>query len=99
VGTVVERKTRYLILSKMRGCTADAALEGFTRQMKRLASDDYWGLIAAGLVIASFTSPKGDNQTSATLLTQIGGVTVAKKVRVGAADSGGTGYRMLRVEN
>ena len=36
LGTVVERKTRYLILSKMRGCTADAALEGFTRQMKRL---------------------------------------------------------------
>ena len=36
VGTVVERKTRYLILSKMRGCTAEAALEGFTRQMKRL---------------------------------------------------------------
>ena len=36
VGTVVERKTRYLILSKMHGCTADAALEGFTRQMKRL---------------------------------------------------------------
>jgi IS30 family transposase len=36
VGTVVERKTRYLILSKMRGCTADAVLEGFTRQMKRL---------------------------------------------------------------
>ena len=36
VVTVVERKTRYLILSKMRGCTADAALEGFTPQMKRL---------------------------------------------------------------
>jgi len=36
VGTVVERKTRLLILSKMRGCTADAALEGLTRQMKRL---------------------------------------------------------------
>ena len=36
VGTVVERKTSYLIISKMRGCTADAALEGFTRQMKRL---------------------------------------------------------------
>ena len=36
VGTVVERKTRYLILGKMRGCTAEAALEGFTRQMKRL---------------------------------------------------------------
>lgn len=36
VGTVVERKTRFVILSKMRGCTAGAALEGFTRQMKRL---------------------------------------------------------------
>ena len=36
VGTVVERKIRLLILSKMRGCTAEAALEGFTRQMKRL---------------------------------------------------------------
>jgi IS30 family transposase len=35
---VVVRETRYLILSKMRGCTADAALEGFTRQMKQLAA-------------------------------------------------------------
>ena len=35
VGTVVERKTRHLTLGKMRGCTAEAALEGFTRQMKR----------------------------------------------------------------
>jgi len=33
---VVERKTRFVILSKMRGCTAEAALEGFSRQMKRL---------------------------------------------------------------
>ena len=36
VGAVVERKTRYLILGKMHGCTADAALEGFTRKMKQL---------------------------------------------------------------
>jgi len=36
VGTVVERKTRFVILGKMNGCTASAALEGFTRQMKRL---------------------------------------------------------------
>jgi aspartokinase len=35
-GTVVERKTRFVILSKITGCTAGAALEGFTRQMKRL---------------------------------------------------------------
>jgi len=36
VGTVVERKTRFVILCKMQGCTAEAALTGFTRQMKRL---------------------------------------------------------------
>lgn len=36
VGTVVERKTRFVILCKMDGCTADAALTGFSRQMKRL---------------------------------------------------------------
>ncbi|MDP3960206.1 MAG: hypothetical protein Q8Q26_09145 [Pseudorhodobacter sp.] len=33
---MVERKTRFVILGKMRGCTAEAALEGFTRQTKRL---------------------------------------------------------------
>jgi IS30 family transposase len=36
MGTIVERKTRFVILSKMSGCTASAALKGFTRQMKRL---------------------------------------------------------------
>ena len=36
VGTVVERKTRFVVLCKMGGCTAQHALEGFTRQMKRL---------------------------------------------------------------
>ena len=36
VGTVVERKTRYVVLCKMDGCTAQDALEGFTRQMKKL---------------------------------------------------------------
>lgn len=36
VGTLVERKTRFVVLCKMDGCTADAALEGFTRQMKKL---------------------------------------------------------------
>ena len=29
-------KTRFVVLSRMRGCGADAALEGFTRQMKKL---------------------------------------------------------------
>lgn len=31
VGTLVERKTRFGILCKMDGCTAEAALEGFSR--------------------------------------------------------------------
>ena len=36
VGTRVERKTRFVVLCKMDGCTAQAALEGFTRQLKKL---------------------------------------------------------------
>jgi len=36
VGTLVEQKTRFVILCKMDGCTADAALEGFSRQLKKL---------------------------------------------------------------
>ncbi len=33
VGTVVERKTRFVVLCRMDGCTAADALAGFTRQM------------------------------------------------------------------
>ncbi len=36
VGTLVERKTRFLVLCKMNGNGAGAVLESFTRQMKRL---------------------------------------------------------------
>jgi len=36
VGTLVERKTRFVVLCRMDGCTARDALEGFTRQMKKL---------------------------------------------------------------
>ncbi|QOK90885.1 IS30 family transposase [Ralstonia pseudosolanacearum] len=36
VGTLVERKTRFVVLCRMDGCTAKDALEGFTRQMKKL---------------------------------------------------------------
>ena len=36
VGVLVERKTRFVILCKMDGCTAADALEGFSRQMKKL---------------------------------------------------------------
>ena len=36
VGTLVERKTRFVVLCRMDGCGAQAALEGFSRQMKQL---------------------------------------------------------------
>ena len=36
VGTLVERKTRFVILCKMKDATAEAALESFTRQMKKV---------------------------------------------------------------
>jgi IS30 family transposase len=36
VGTLVERKSRFVVLCKMRGNGADAALDSFGRQMKRL---------------------------------------------------------------
>ena len=36
MGTLVERKTRFVVLCRMDGNTAQAALEGFSRQMKRL---------------------------------------------------------------
>ncbi|MEN3070773.1 IS30 family transposase, partial [Uliginosibacterium sediminicola] len=36
VGTLVERKTRFVVLCRMAGCTAQDALEGFTRQMKKM---------------------------------------------------------------
>lgn len=36
VGVLVERKTRFVVLCKMEGCTAADALEGFSRQMKKL---------------------------------------------------------------
>ncbi|KVL28678.1 transposase [Burkholderia sp. MSMB1835] len=35
MGTLVERKTRFVVLCRMDGCTAKDALEGFTRQMKK----------------------------------------------------------------
>ncbi|NKF24817.1 IS30 family transposase [Solimonas marina] len=38
VGTLVERRTRFVVLCRMDGCTAQNALEGFTRQMKKLPS-------------------------------------------------------------
>lgn len=39
MGTLVERKSRFVILCKMDGCTADAALEGFSRQLKKFPAE------------------------------------------------------------
>jgi transposase, IS30 family len=36
VGTLVERKSRFVTLSKMKNCGADAALQGFSRALKRV---------------------------------------------------------------
>ena len=36
VGTLVERKTRFVVLCRMHDGTAESALESFTRQMKKL---------------------------------------------------------------
>jgi transposase, IS30 family len=36
VGTLVERKSRYVLLAKLDGTDAEAALEGFTRRMRTL---------------------------------------------------------------
>ena len=36
IGTLVERKSRYVSLSKMKNCGADAALQGFSRALKRV---------------------------------------------------------------
>ena len=36
IGTLVERKTRFVVLCKMEGCDAASAVEGFARQMKKL---------------------------------------------------------------
>ena len=36
MGTLVERKTRVVVLCKMDDCSAESALTSFTRQMKKL---------------------------------------------------------------
>lgn len=35
VGTLIGRKTRFVLPCKMNGCTAEAALEGFSRRLKK----------------------------------------------------------------
>lgn len=44
-------------------------------------------------------SPANEGETELYLVGKIGGVLVVKRVLIGAADSGGTGFRVLRVAN
>ena len=44
-------------------------------------------------------SPAADTETVGILLVNLGGVYYEKRVSVGAADSGGAGYRLLRIAN
>ena len=36
VGTLVERESRYLLMTKLRDCTAEATLEAFTRKFRHV---------------------------------------------------------------
>ncbi|MFA7387835.1 MAG: IS30 family transposase [Thiohalobacteraceae bacterium] len=44
VGVLVERKTRFVVLCRMEGCRAADAVEGYTRQMKKLPASLREGL-------------------------------------------------------
>ena len=58
VGVLVERKTRFVALCRMDGCTAADAVEGFTRQMKKLPAFLREGLTYdRGSEMANFEEP------------------------------------------
>jgi hypothetical protein len=53
-----------------------------------------------GAVSCGYVNWSGVNdETAFIMFGQIGGVVVQKRVLIGAADSGGTGYRLLRILN
>lgn len=56
-------------------------------------------LRAAGANAMQFIDPGTDTYTAGQLLVNLGGTKTLKQVLVGPADSGGTGFRYLRVQN
>ena len=52
-----------------------------------------------GVEVASFNPAPTSNQVGLLLLVNTGGTTAMQQVTIGAADSGGTGFRVLRVPN
>ncbi len=63
-----------------------------------LASDNDVTIVAGGAFAGTFKGTVAANQT-ALLIAVNNGATVLKTIEIGAADSGGTGFRMLRVTN
>lgn len=54
---------------------------------------------AADALEAALPAPALDNEAGLLLQVRVSGVTTTRQVTVGAADSGGTGFRILRVPN
>ncbi len=63
-----------------------------------IASDTDITLVSNGVIAVQATGTIAANQTGL-LITVNNGAAVLKTVQIGAADSGGTGFRMLRVTN
>jgi hypothetical protein len=60
---------------------------------------DRFSFIVQGNTSMTIDVPGADTITSAQLLVNIGGTLILKQVSVGIADSGGVGFRLLRVPN
>ncbi|WP_162939189.1 glycosyl hydrolase family 28-related protein [Paenibacillus lautus] len=63
------------------------------------ASTNIFLRASAGKNMAQFNEPPSSNTTALTLRMNKGGFMFSSRVEVGAVDSGGTGYRILRVPN
>lgn len=84
--------------------TAGVGRCGFGRTAARAwvqwnEATDIMDIATGGTNVAHFNNTTTNNETAMMLLTRIGGVSTVKRVELGAADSGGAGYRMLRVLN
>jgi IS30 family transposase len=66
IGTAVERQSRYVLLTQMNGCTAQHALEGFTRRFKQVIPE----------LRQSFTYDRGSEMAKHEQLTQATGMQV-----------------------
>lgn len=81
---------RYLM-----GTTAQPSAAG----MVYAAANGTLTLRAVNANAMTLTAPNVDQHVAAQLLVNLGGTKALKQVTVGAADSGGTGFRTLRIAN